>query len=351
VGDGCCHAHRSESRELAREAARRRFSHLPREERAVEVAKSLRTLDDWLGLDEPSSSTGAPVPSSTTKANVYGADRPSPIATPGGGGRGAPMNAAAEPLKYQEIRNALRDGEFSAATIEAWRESYVEMVETRLAPVWRASALSAHGELSRGLVRVLGESVRFEATAARLDEWIAIRGTELAVSLTDSTHRALRGVLRQGIAENPIGARDLGRYLRPLVGLTPGQATAVERFRANLLGEGLDPSKVTHRVENYAGYLSRIRAERIARTEIAFAFNRSGLDTMRSARDEGLVRSSIVKTYLTGRDERVCPFCAPLDGEIVELEQTFPGATRLLPFVLSPPVHPNCRCSLLYGML
>ena len=395
-GPACGCGRRSiEIREAVREDARREFARLPVEDRAVAVAKALRMFDeiDRLSIVDVDESFAS---SLDRKANVYGADVESPIARPSVGGGGEPIasprspgvprylkpipfndrsvesilddalstnqprlvrwlystwNAAAEPLKYQEIRNALRDGEIGADVIEAWRGTYASFVETRLSPVWRATALASHGPLDRGLVRVLGESVPYEAVAARLDEWIAVRGTELAVSLTDSTHRALRAVLREGIVENPIGARDLGRYLRPLVGLTPGQATAVERFRASLIEEGLSAAKVTHRVENYAGYLSRVRAERIARTEISFAFNRAGLDTMRTARDSGLVSGRMTKELATAKDERVCPFCAPLNGAVVELEETFPGATKTLPNVLSPPLHPNCRCAVLWGFV
>jgi len=40
-------------------------------------------------------------------------------------------------------------------------------------------------------------------------------------------------------------------------------------------------------------------------------------------------------------DERTCPICTPLDGQVEESRDDFP---------YSPPVHPNCRCRILpYG--
>jgi SPP1 gp7 family putative phage head morphogenesis protein len=42
-------------------------------------------------------------------------------------------------------------------------------------------------------------------------------------------------------------------------------------------------------------------------------------------------------------DERTCPICTPLDGQVEESRDDFP---------YSPPVHPNCRCRILpYGAI
>jgi SPP1 gp7 family putative phage head morphogenesis protein len=50
------------------------------------------------------------------------------------------------------------------------------------------------------------------------------------------------------------------------------------------------------------------------------------------------------KRWMTGRDELVCPYCAPLDGMVVEVDSngftTEPGGLG----VTAPPLHPNCRC-------
>lgn len=71
------------------------------------------------------------------------------------------------------------------------------------------------------------------------------------------------------------------------------------------------------------------RATVIARTETLRAFNQAALEQYRVA---GVVR---VK-WLTGRDERVCDYCGPLDGKVFPIDDLPWGA---------PPIHPQCRCT------
>lgn len=260
--------------------------------------------------------------------------------------------AQAEALKFQEIRNAIRDGEISASVIRGWRQDYSKMVNTRLAPAWRAAAIAAHAPMRSGVLRVTSLDVPFSQTAARVDAWIARRGADLVVNVSDSQRRAVRNVLRHLTVTDPVPPRELGRYLRPIVGLTDGQAASVLKFREQMQANGVTGKALVHRVENYAGYQARVRAERIARTELAFAFNQAQLDTMRTARDTGVLKGSMfTKEFYTGLDERVCPFCEPLHGTVIELEETFPGATRQLSNLYAPPVHPSCRCTVIHGIV
>lgn len=70
------------------------------------------------------------------------------------------------------------------------------------------------------------------------------------------------------------------------------------------------------------------RATVIARTETLRAFSQG---VQWQFRHYGITRVQ----WMTARDERVCPWCGPLDGLIFPLEE--------LPFG-GPPIHPQCRC-------
>jgi hypothetical protein len=72
---------------------------------------------------------------------------------------------------------------------------------------------------------------------------------------------------------------------------------------------------------------------------------------MRNAVADGLIDGVVVKKFSTAGDERVCPFCGPLDGKVVGLEETFPGIGGLVPNTYVPPVHPQCRCTIIYEVL
>jgi len=70
------------------------------------------------------------------------------------------------------------------------------------------------------------------------------------------------------------------------------------------------------------------RAEVIARTETIRAYAQAA---RWQYRQYGVKRG----LWLTGRDERVCEQCAPLDGQLFPID-ALPGG--------GPPLHPQCRC-------
>lgn len=330
--------------------------------------------------------------------NVYGADRPSPIPNPTRGGRGEPIpkpglppeypsylrpipvntrdiekvfrehlranepglmrilystwNADRQAIKYQEIRNAIRDRQFSPGFLEGFEQTYTTMIAEELRPRWEA-AIARSAQFQGNAIRSkFGSFPRFDMASARMVEWFNARGVELAVQLSTSQTTALRSMLQFYTVEQPVSAAEMGRLIRATVGLTPKQAKAVAAFRESLVAGGeLTASQVTHQTQNYAGRLHRIRAERIARTELSFAFNYGQLEQMRQAGETVLSGETIVKRWLTGDDERVCDHCGPLDGQIVGIESTFPGATKLLPNILTTPAHPGCRCTIIYSVL
>jgi len=46
----------------------------------------------------------------------------------------------------------------------------------------------------------------------------------------------------------------------------------------------------------------------------------------------------VVKKWYTNNDDRVCPICAPLNGEEVDIKDNFSHGGA------NPPAHPRCRC-------
>lgn len=259
-------------------------------------------------------------------------------------------NAQADAIKYQEIRNAIRDAEVPAAWVESWRQSYADFIHNRLAPKWAKAQQAGGIYQQRAVKKSLGITVKFPETAKRLEDWVSHRAGELAVGLTDMQHAAVKDlILELGVREG-MGPKEMARYLRPVIGLTPKQEAAVRNHRAALIAEGTPLEKVDHLAENYAGYLHRVRADRIAQTELSFAFNQGALEEMRQARDRGAIKDRIVKEWLFAGDERSCLFCEELDGQTAELDETFP-AVGDLENIYAPPAHPFCRCTVIYSVM
>ncbi len=93
-------------------------------------------------------------------------------------------------------------------------------------------------------------------------------------------------------------------------------------------------------------WFGKLRAKRIAVTETTRAYAYGNLTAWQSS---GLVSA---KRWYTARDERVCPLCGPMHGQIVMLDQNFRIIEEALPPkmrgkyapVYAPPLHTNCRC-------
>lgn len=255
-------------------------------------------------------------------------------------------NAEAEAIKYQEIRNAIRDGEVPVAWIEQWQQDYSRFVVETLEPGWKDAMRNAGEYMARHV-----DGYAFKPTGERINQWIEVRGGELAVNLTVQQHNAIRALIRYHTVDEPVSPAELARRLRPVIGLTPNEELAVRNYRAQLLKQGLDRARVANQVSNYAGFLHRRRATRIARTELSFSYNFGQLEAVRQASEQGFFSGPVVKTWMTADDERVCYFCGPMDGQTLDLEDTFPGATDRLPCAYTPPAHPGCRCTVGYSVV
>lgn len=74
-------------------------------------------------------------------------------------------------------------------------------------------------------------------------------------------------------------------------------------------------------------------AEDIAVTETTAAINTGEMEAGKKAERAG---ATIVVTWKTEKDDRVCPVCRPLDGQ--------PESVWGEKFRNGPPAHPRCRC-------
>ena len=132
------------------------------------------------------------------------------------------------------------------------------------------------------------------------------------------------------------------------------EATTVELIKATVqegLQDGLNVRDIADKVrEDVFDNANVVRSEMIANTE---TFRIANLSTR-----EALKKTEVVKTvrWYTAEDERVCPFCGPLNGKEVAVDAKFfekgdivpgsDGETMSLDYdeVWGGALHPNCRC-------
>lgn len=157
------------------------------------------------------------------------------------------------------------------------------------------------GRVGTGILRSIIEHDPFEG--APLKDWI----DGLGRSLTDPKLGAVRRQLRAGMAGN----ETLDQIVRRIRGRSDGRGG----FTGGVL-------QTTTR-----------QAEAIARTGVNYIANRGHLATYQENADilKGL-------QFTATLDERTCPICSALDGEILDVEN--PDPSRV------PPLHFNDRCVL-----
>jgi len=123
-----------------------------------------------------------------------------------------------------------------------------------------------------------------------------------------------------------------------------------ELIKAFEEGESID--QIKRRVKRVLGFsddsTGNYRAQRIVRSEVIRASN--------YAQEQAYIQSGVVegKEWFTALDERTCPACGALDGRIIGLGKnyfnkgdTFHGFSLNYEDIKAPPLHPNCRCTLL----
>ncbi|MBR3499452.1 MAG: hypothetical protein IKO05_10725 [Selenomonadaceae bacterium] len=129
--------------------------------------------------------------------------------------------------------------------------------------------------------------------------------------------------------------------------LTDRQAQANVKYKDRVyqkyLDNGLSEAKARERSEaaalKYAGKQHRYRAESIVLTENAFAYNRGAhMSVSQLIADGYMGRCEMVWT--TAGTNRVC-------GRCMELKDTVVGYTDQSGVTI-PPLHPRCRCAIMY---
>lgn len=279
------------------------------------------------------------------------------------------------------------------ADLFAVLEEVPVLKQTALPPYdWSADpAVNAYARISSRtatgtLERVPGMAPETRATlSARLDvsspfmrRAAQTMTAEQVTRVNEQTKRTIRQITYQAQRDGT-PPDEVARRIRRVVGLTPGQARAVGNYRDGLgkvmAGEmdpdsigprrykngkwqgrwtladkpppGLTSRKADQLADRYSNRLLDHRARTIARTESIRAANYGQQLTWQEMGYRRALPSTFARQWLTHEDERTCPWCLAMDGQIVALTGQFRGVVgRNTVHTLTPPLHPNCRCSL-----
>lgn len=114
--------------------------------------------------------------------------------------------------------------------------------------------------------------------------------------------------------------------------------------------------KIRKQITDTFAEFSKTQAERVTRTEV---IRTSNLGSMDAWEQSGVVTG---KQWLTALDDRVDPLCAYMNGKVISLQKNYFDKNQILEVnghkadfsygsIKVPPLHPNCRCTLLPVLL
>lgn len=148
------------------------------------------------------------------------------------------------------------------------------------------------------------------------------------------------------------------RNFEELEGITAEMNRQIARELTRGFGQGLGPEQIARNIRNVVDDIGVNRSRLLARTEVINAHSEATLNRYESVG----VREVTVKAEIrTAGDQRVCPVCIAIAaGGPYETETIRSGTFRYDPdddaeappnllgdYPYKPPIHPNCRCSLL----
>lgn len=258
-------------------------------------------------------------------------------------------------ITYQELRQAVLDGELDEKTADEWMQDYSLMVQGKLNSMWQNAIVA--GSTSQPIIQALADT-DYIFSMEQVIGWIQERGAELVTQCTDTQKEAIKVFLEKTVRERH-SVDELAKMIRPCIGLTKPQAKANLKYYENMVktlreqhprmkAESIQ-KKARAAATKYAERQHRQRADNIAQTEMAYAYNKGADESVRQAQEQKLI-GEVVKRWSTSGDDMVCSLCSSLEGVEIGMDEefSFKGIGTKVTTDLTPPAHPRCACAIEY---
>lgn len=259
-------------------------------------------------------------------------------------------NSQGRAITYKELREWIMNGDISVDLLEQWQQDYSVFVTRHVAPLYIRAM-----EEATNLLQDKYPLFAFDSTTQGVKEWTDTMGAAFVTNSTIEQISAVRWAVARAAQLQDLGVDELARVIRPMVGLNRPQTIANLNYYTRMRNQGLSHSKAQEMSIKYSARQSRYRAHMIARTELAFAYNKGEHEGVAQAIDRGYMGPT-VKKWITAGDGRVCEICNGLERRSkrnpVPFSSGFDFQTRLkvnYPDIdVCPPAHPHCRCVVIY---
>ena len=287
----------------------------------------------------------------------------------------AALERVRESVSLDAAEHAIADGDW--ADLPDW-SAFWDAPKTRQSPtgVGKATKIEQPFEKSGDPEAIIYQTMiaaaqaegRFAGQLGLVNQAAVDAARRQAALLAVGLSRESRAAIREAVTvatQGQLTVRQLARVVRDSIGLTPTFAGAVANYRLTLATGEMSPAAVGNRftlsprvpsvlsesrldatVERYSERLLAQRATIIARTESLRAAHSGQKALWDQAVTDGLLPADTKRIWQTTPDDRLCDICAPMDGQVVGMDDSFSGQRGDTSYAEeTPPIHPNCRCT------
>jgi SPP1 gp7 family putative phage head morphogenesis protein len=181
---------------------------------------------------------------------------------------------------------------------------------------------------------------------AHTTAWAAQHAATLVTQISDDTRDTINGLVDSAL-NGEMTVDGLAKRIRETVGMTGPQGEFVGKQTQNIYLDAIKngstqadaQSLAADAYSRLADQKIRERSKTIALTELSNANNAGHMIGVYRGVTDGYIAPGTKKEWSTAEDERTCPICRPMNGEIVDWDQPFSNG------LLIPPAHIVCRCA------
>ena len=255
-------------------------------------------------------------------------------------------------LTYEQIRSWISNGDVSEDDMKLWRADYMKALSEKMKPLWEKTASAPVVPDNPNFKWISNTTWEYRPQEAGMDRWMRDHLAKQVTKITDQQRDAIKDILAWG-KKNKVGADELARYLRPVIGLNSPQAKAnanyysrvkadLEQNHPRMKPENIE-KKARQKARMYAEKQHRTRAQTIIRSEMSDIYNQGAYSAVEQAQQDGYL-GEMYKRWVCARTGKVCAACAALDGVTLKMEESF--VSGKFGKHDGPRLHPRCMCVL-----
>jgi len=256
-------------------------------------------------------------------------------------------------ITYKQLRIIVKDDPAAEQVFSKWFQDYSKFVKDMMTPSWKDAFLNGW----KYQPKLKNLKITVDSSDRLVRQWITEHGAQLVTNSTETQVDAIRYLVAEGKAKM-MSSAEIARYIRPTIGLTRPDAaanlklynTAKEQLKKDhprMTDASIEQKARDIAVKDAQKRQSR-RAETIARTELAYAYNEGNDQIVRQCISDGTMPNQ-KKIWSTSGSGNVCSMCEDLEGTEVDMDGKFSGKIGKKTYEVEiPPIHPRCACAVLY---